>query len=394
MANINKNKGKILSVLIIAAIISGIVIISGCVGENPKETGQKKINITDMDGRVVEVPNSVDRIVCFGPGTLRLITYLNATDKVVGIEGGFEKKSPKGRPYRLAHPELSNLPAVGIGGPNFVPNPEAIIKVKPDVIFVSYTEPRAADDLQKKTGVPVVVLSYGHLATFDSKHVFNSLKIAGKILNKTDRANKVIQFIKNINDDLNTRTKDIPDEERKRVYVGGIGYKGMHGITSTEVVFPPFKAVNAKNVAEELKNKSKAHVFVDREKILEWDPDVLFIDRGGYPLVVKEYRDHPEFFNSLKAVKNKEVYGLLPFNFYTTNIGTALADAYYAGKVLYPDRFKDVDPEAKADEIYTFLVGKPVYKEMKRDFGGFEKINLSELSKSKNSQPIALLCYR
>ncbi|MEA1939888.1 MAG: iron ABC transporter substrate-binding protein, partial [Candidatus Caldatribacteriota bacterium] len=39
-----------------------------------------------------------------------------------------------------------------------------------------------------------------------------------------------------------------------------------------------------------------------------------------------------------------------------------------------PDRFKDIDPEKKADEIYTFLVGKPVYKEMQRDFGGFKKI--------------------
>ncbi len=38
------------------------------------------------------------------------------------------------------------------------------------------------------------------------------------------------------------------------------------------------------------------------------------------------------------------------------------------GKVLYPDRFKDVNPEKKADEIYTFLVGKPVYEQNERGF--------------------------
>ena len=76
----------------------------------------------------------------------------------------------------------------------------------------------------------------------------------------------------------------------------------------------------------------------------------------------------------LKAVKNSELYGILPYNFYTTNICTAFADAYYIGKVLCPDRFKDIDPERKADEIYTFLVGKSVYKEMQKDFGGFKKI--------------------
>lgn len=28
--------------------------------------------------------------------------------------------------------------------------------------------------------------------------------------------------------------------------------------------------------------------------------------------------------------------------------------------ILYEERFEDVDPEQKVDEIYTFLVGKPV----------------------------------
>ena len=57
-----------------------------------------------------------------------------------------------------------------------------------------------------------------------------------------------------------------------------------------------------------------------------------------------------------------------------TNVGTALADAYYIGKVLYPERFNDINPEEKADEIYTFLVGKPVYEQMKKQFGGFKKL--------------------
>ena len=56
------------------------------------------------------------------------------------------------------------------------------------------------------------------------------------------------------------------------------------------------------------------------------------------------------------------------------NIGTALADAYYIGKVLYPNKFADVNPEEKADKIYTFLVGKPVYKEMAKEFGGFKRL--------------------
>jgi len=77
----------------------------------------------------------------------------------------------------------------------------------------------------------------------------------------------------------------------------------------------------------------------------------------------------PEYYKALKAFQNKRVYSLLPFNSYTTNIESALADAYAIAKILYPKAFTDIDPEKKADEIYTFMVGKPVYSEMKKSYG-------------------------
>jgi iron complex transport system substrate-binding protein len=46
----------------------------------------------------------------------------------------------------------------------------------------------------------------------------------------------------------------------------------------------------------------------------------------------------------------------LPYNWYTQNFGSVLADSYYAGKLLYPEKFEDVDIEDKTAEIYTFLV--------------------------------------
>jgi hypothetical protein len=42
-------------------------------------------------------------------------------------------------------------------------------------------------------------------------------------------------------------------------------------------------------------------------------------------------------------------------------MGVLLADAYAIGKILYPAAFSDIDPERKCDEIYTYLVGQPVY---------------------------------
>lgn len=366
----------------IILIIAGL-LFSGCVSQSnniessniEKHINPEVIKITDLYGRVVEVPKEVNRIVCLGPGCLRLIVYLNATDKVVGVEDAEKKWTPWGRPYRIAHPELAELPTIGQGGPSPKPNPEAIMQVKPDVIFVTYMPKEDVEELQQKTGIPVVVLSYGKLATFDNEDLFKSLKLAGMILDKEKRAEDVIKFIKYCENDLENRTKDIPDEKKPSVYVGGIGYKGMRGIESTQCKYPPFVLVHAKNVADEL-NK-EGHVFVSKEQILKWNPDIIFIDEGGLKLVIEDYKKNPEFYNSLKAFKNGNVYGLLPYNFYTTNIGTALADAYYVGKVIYPEKFSDINPEEKADEIYAFLVGKPVYNIMKEKLGGFKKLEFN-----------------
>jgi iron complex transport system substrate-binding protein len=77
-------------------------------------------------------------------------------------------------------------------------------------------------------------------------------------------------------------------------------------------------------------------------------------------------------------VQNGQVYAQLPYNYYNTNLDTAIANAYYLGKILYPAAFADVDPAQKADEIYTALLGQPVYSQMAAAFGGFGELTLSD----------------
>jgi iron complex transport system substrate-binding protein len=330
----------------------------------------RTVTVTDMAGRQVTAPFDPGRIVCIGPGTLRLIVYLQAESKVVGVED-MEKMNPGGRPYWIAHPELFKLPSCGPGGPagiNKKPDLEAVLSVKPQVIFITYMDASLADEVQRTLGIPVVVLSYGKFATFDEA-VYDALRIAGRILNRGKRADKVVSYIESLRKNLRTRTKDIPESSRPTVYVGGIGYRGANGIESTEKRYIPFEWINANNVAERAKAVIGSHVFMDKEALLKLNPDIIFIDGVGLMLVAEDYRKKPEFYSALKAFSNRRVYTLLPFNWYLTNIGTALGDAYDIGKILYKERFEDIDPEQKVDEINTFLVGKPVYQMMKKDYG-------------------------
>lgn len=368
---------------IVAILLVIVISLTACskASQNQFQTSQtskgtvQTITVTDLIGRQVEIKTPVHKVVGIGPGALRLITYIDGIDRVVGVEN-IDKKVVNGRAYNMIFQEkLVQLPTIGQGGPDSTPDAEKLVEVNPDVIFViSLLDKAKADNLQAKTGIPVVVLSYGKLGTFE-EDVYTSLEIIGKIMGKEDRAKEVVDYIKGVQKELQDRTKNIPEDKKPSVYIGALGFKGAHGIESTQSNYPPFMAVNAKNVADTLGQKGS--VMIEREKLLAWNPDIMFIDEGNFDLVKQDYQKNPIFYKSLKAVKNGNVYGILPYNQYNTNIDTALADSYWVGKVLYPEQFKDIDPVEKAKEIYTLFfgeAGKSVYDKMKEVYGGFEKI--------------------
>lgn len=331
------------------------------------------ITVRDLTGRAVTLSGKPERIICICPGSLRLAVYLQVQDRVVGMED-MEKRFPQTRPYYIANPQFSDLPSIGPGGPNSInkePDYEKILSVKPDVIFVSYMEAGLADRVQQTVGIPVFVISYGPFGTFSDK-IFESMLAMGRILDKKERAAAVVDYIQGVKRDLLERVRNIAEERKPGVYVGGIGFRGSQGIESTETLYAPFEWVAAKNVAG--KTGRTGHLFVDREKLLQLNPDIIFIDGGGKQLIMQDMQKRPQFYKGLKAFSGKRVYTLHSFNWYMTNVGTVITDAYAVGKLLYPERFRDIDLPEQADRVYRFLVGKPVYAEMVKLHGPLTRV--------------------
>ncbi|MBA4603100.1 iron ABC transporter substrate-binding protein [Thermoactinomyces mirandus] len=352
-----------------------ILILGGCstAAKTSSDPGSEKITVTDILGRQVEIGAQAERVVAVGPGALRLLCYFNDADLIAGVEQ-MDKDNSLGKPYIMANPSFANLSVIGQGGPNNAPDPEKILAVQPDVIFSTYASDKAsADNLQSKTGIPVVAIGYGETSAFDPA-VNTSIRLIGKVIGKEQKAREIVDYIDRCKLDLDKRTREIPEDKKPSTYVGGLGMKGMHGIESTQGNYSLFNAVHAKNVADETGRTGS--IMIDKEKLLEWNPDKIFIDGGGFQMIQQDYQKNPGYYNTLSAVKNGELYLQLPYNFYTTNIDTAIADAYFIGKILYPEQFKDIDPEKKADEIYKSLLGKELYDQMARDFGGFKKVTL------------------
>jgi iron complex transport system substrate-binding protein len=295
---------------------------------------------------------------------------MDASSKVVGVE---ENEKRGGTPYLMAHPELAALPSVGpaMGG-----DAELIVKLKPDVIFITYTTTGDADALQRQTGIPVIALECPEFGTARDT-LFASFELIGRILDKKERADSLIAYINNSISDLDKRTSEISESEKPSVYIGGISYSGAHGINSTQPYYPPFMFVNAKNIAAGIDKRLISHVkgtYIDIEQLMIWNPDILFIDISGLNLVKKDLEEGTALFNRLRAIKNESIFTLLPYNNYAINYELVLANAWFAGRVIYPDKFQDIDIEDKTSEILNMFLCKSIYNEIMSSEPAFENI--------------------
>ncbi|MGB9940322.1 iron ABC transporter substrate-binding protein, partial [Methanosarcina sp.] len=352
---------KLNKIILIGVLIAALVMTSGCADNSASDEDSEvsapasgvtdaneaaesaELTITDGFGREVTVPGNAERLVCSGSGCLRYLVYLQAEDYVVGVDSMETKVNEiEGRPYALANPQLKDYPLIGEARGE--DDPEKIIEINPQIILKSSTVGQAsattaadADALQDKTGIPVVSFPYGSLNNEEQKtEMYSSLRIMGEAIGKQERAEEVIAYIEATMQDLESRTADIPESERKTVYVGGVSYSGAHGIISTEPAYAPFLWVNAKNVAAGM---GADHADIAKEALVDWDPEYIFIDVGTLQLgnegAIGELKNDASLAG-LSAVKNGKVYGVIPYNFYSTNYESVLANAYFAGKVLYP----------------------------------------------------------
>lgn len=370
-----------IAMIVVIALMS--MLLSGCgstqeavesaasEAASAEETAATRV-ITDVFGREVEIPETVEKCAALGSAA-RLVVYAGGVDKIYGCTE-MELKGDPGMPYAYANKEhFAECEAMASGGSGNADYAEALVDMDPDVIFYQDSDTAAMEDLAKKTQLPVIGV-YGD--AFNSHYLTDSIRLIGEVLDTEKHAEDVAKSIEEWVEDLDERTKDIPEEDKPTVYTGAVSWSGGHGFTGTYVGYAPLQAIHAINLADEL--DAKDGVEVDMEQVIEWDPDIIFLNPGNMNLVNEDYAKNGADIDSLRAVKEGKVYPQVNFNYYWCNMELAIVDAYYAGTVIYPEAFEDVDFEEKAEEIFEKMIGMKYLKVLDENNYGFGPITIGK----------------
>ncbi len=395
------------AIFALAIVFIMVLTTCGCLSsddqtENGTQNEKTEMRvITDAYGRQVEIPEKINYTICIGSGSLRYLCYLGEQSTIVGVEDIEQREeeieNPL-RPYRIANPQFGNkedYPFIGAFRGNYDAESILILDPAPEVIFLTYSSAEGADKLSSDVGgIPVIGMNYGDTGEKFEDMKF-SLTIMGEVMGNEERPEEVIEFFETEIEDINNR---INGEETLNLYIAGVAHRGSHGILSTQPNYPPFEYISGNNVATSISLTGDWEGYqVSDDALFQWDIepgiDYIFVDLSTYDFSENGNTHTNEkygiaafgnkgVYKNLGAVESGNIYGVMPYNWYTTNHGNVLADAWYIGKQVYPEKFNDIDPESKANEIYSFLyadcpINEGIYNTMAENFGhSFGKIEV------------------
>lgn len=379
---LGKSNWKLSSVIVLLAVLFVVLIGCGESVEESAEAGEKSeskatnededgpLVIMDMAGNSVEIPENVEKVSTLCGCAHRLLVFLDAPEMISGVRES-EKRKPLRSPWNMAIRDIVfDIPVIS------AKDAETIVAVNPDIMVATQTADGfdffEHEMLAEKVDIPLVILRPYVSFSAHKDNVFESLRILGTVINREKRAEELIAGIEEVIADLDSRTSGIPEEEKPSVYVGGKAWAGSHGIVSTSSMYSAFDFINAKNVAVEL---GEENAFIDKEALLLWDPDYIFLESTGLEQAIEDL-SAPEF-SKLKAVQNGNIYRIHPKIWTNTNHETVLVNAYFVGSTIYPEQFADIDFKEKADDIYRLFLGVSVLNEMIEVHGPYERLSIN-----------------
>ncbi len=309
---------------------------------------EKELTIKDSANRTITIKKPVNRIIPLNTNILETMRSIKATDKIVATESSFTERE------EIIFAEFRDLPKVGKWSS---PDAEEIIELKPDLVLWYPTYTTSKEEIMNplnSAGIKVLGFDCFNPATY-----MKEVKKLGYIFGK-EGAEEFLDFYENYMNSIKSRTNNLSETNRPKVYVESSGKGEYNSYGSESGYHEKIWIAGGDNIFGDV---SSAAIEVDPEEVISRNPDLMLLTstEGGYNRSnfegLKDARDNLLSRSELidvKAVKDNEIYvmeeriigGVRNF----VGIG-------YLAKWLHPDLFEDLDPQAIHQEYLTRFQG-------------------------------------
>jgi iron complex transport system substrate-binding protein len=345
--------GRSVFVAFIVAVILTFVFRGAAMSEEDEHVSgnreQKQIEtrvITDMAGREVPVPVTVNKVLATSPPPLTFV-YMLAPEKLEGWMGpgpanGDTDFVPE--VYR----DLLVIPR-GLSANTY----EAYIAAQPDLVIYECEhefERARIDQVQSQMGtIPVVAFSINE--TRDMSGYIETIRFIGDLLDADKQADALIAYYNGVLAEVREKVASVPESKRTRAYYA----EGTNGLVTDPIGSQHSQLIDVcggVNVADCPMASGRSRTAVTMESVLLWQPEVIIASSSEF----LAYADMDPSWQRIPAVKSGRVHLIptRPFNWFDRPPGVnRIVGVPWTAHLLYPDLFPDQWLEKKVKEFYS-----------------------------------------
>lgn len=340
----------------LSAVAAGTLALGGAAGalSGCDALTGNLVSITDMGGREVAVPESIERVFCSNPiGTVDL--YLLDPEVLVGWNF-----RPAGDNRKYIPDEYLNLPSLGVWmGSGATPNDEEIVRQSPQVILCYWTADDVgrdmADGVRDETGLPTLLIDY------DIRQCAEMYRYVGPLVGRAERGEELATYCDERLERIRSIVAGIPESERKSIFLA----QGPGGLSTDPVgsmhVTDALELIGTGNVADMpgTAGQGMGMPTVNLEQIISWNPDAVLVSE--YSMSDSESSDlygeiiADDGWANVPCVREGKVYRLpqSPFAWFGRPPSVVrLLGCLLVMKLLYPQYTTDIDMVEETRSFY------------------------------------------
>lgn len=292
------------------------------------------MTVTDQAGREVTLLKEPETIVSGYYISTSALIALGLTDRIVGIEAKADRRNI----YRLAAPELGDLPNVG-SVKEF--NLETCAALDPDLAVLPVKLKDNAEILSE-LGIPVLLVEP------ENPELLNEMiDLLASVTGTEEKAEKLKQFTEHTKARLSDIGPDMPT-----VYMGSnsdLLRTSGNSMYQSEMI----RLAGGVNAAEMLNDTYWANISY--EQLLSWNPDVILIaSEASY--TPEDVLEDPAL-QALNAVKNGRVYAMPDMiEAWDSPVPGAVLGSVYVASLIH-EEISDAEYKETVKDFYEKFYG-------------------------------------
>jgi iron complex transport system substrate-binding protein len=323
---------KIITMFLVVLMMTPTLV--GC--SNTKDSSPsapKESTITDHAGRQVEVTGDYKKIVSGYYISTSMLVALGLEDKIVGIEA----KAKKRPIYKLAAPELLELPNVGTAKDFDL---EGCLALKPDLVIL----PKKLTDQAKSLsdmGITVIVVN-----PENEKLLRETIKMIGTATGTTEKSEELVAYYNDKYNELENLIKN--SAEKPSVYLAGtsdILTVASGSMYQNSVI----EKAGGVNVAKDITDLSWANISY--EQMIAYNPDMIVIVPEA-EFTKEDVLNNPQLAD-IKAVKDGAVYEMPnKFEAWDSPVPSGVLGAMWLASIINEKSYSFDDFKTDAVKFY------------------------------------------